>query len=129
MEEKVKKSRLSGIPAWALSLMTFFATIGLFELLEHIPIPDSIKSIDSFDIEFIIVAIIYSILLTIACFIICKTHPKSIWYTPLICNAFFIFIVIMDPEIWIFTVSIFTLSVIAAFFGARIGRLKTNHAK
>ena len=128
MEEKVKKSRLAGIPAWALSLLTFFATIGIFELLEHIPIPDSLESIDAVDIELIIVAIIYAIFLAVACFLICKTHPKSVWYTPLICNVLFIFIVIMDQEFWIFTVSIFALSVIAAFVGARIGR-RINQVK
>lgn len=129
MVKTVKKSRLAGVPAWALACLTFVATIGIFELLEHIPIPDSLKSIDAVDIELIIVVIIYAIFLSIACFLICKTYPKSVWYTPLICNALIIFIVIMDQEYWIFMISIIALSVIGAIVGARIGRSRINQAK
>ena len=130
MEKKSKKSRLSGIPAWAWSLMTFFASIGLFELLEHIPIPDDF--LDCFDNELIMVAIIYAIFLTTACFFICRTYPKSIWYTPFICNALIIFIVIMDKRKWttssewISLVSIIAISVTGAIVGARIGRRKLD---
>ncbi|TBW29996.1 hypothetical protein [Gramella sp. KN1008] len=27
------------------------------------------------------------ILVAVMCFFICKAHPKSIWYTPVVCNA------------------------------------------
>ncbi|PLW97710.1 MAG: hypothetical protein C0591_05995 [Marinilabiliales bacterium] len=130
--EKVKKSRLSGIPAWAWSLMTFFATIGIFELLELLPsIPDPI---DGFDYELIMVVIIYAIFLTTACFFICRTYPKSIWYTPIICNALIIFIAIMDERKWttssewISLVSIIAISVIGAIVGARKGRNITKQS-
>ena len=123
MDKKAKKSRLAGIPAWALSLMTFFMSVGLFGL----PLPESIENI--------LGLIIYVIFLPAACFIICKTHPKSIWYTPFICNAFIIFLLISvsssNPELTflIFLSACIVLSVIGAFVGARIGRRKINQGK
>lgn len=131
MEKKVKKSHLSGIPAWAWSLMTFFATMGIFELLELLPpIPDLI---DSFDNELTIVVIIYATFLTATCFFICRKYPRSIWYTPFICNALIMFIVVMDERKWttssewISMVSIIIISVLGAIVGARIGRRKLAH--
>jgi len=83
MKKETKKSRLAGIPAWALSLMVFFASVGIFAL----PSPESIDA-NIFGL------IIYVIFLPAACFIICKTHPKSIWYSPFICNAFIIYLLV-----------------------------------
>jgi hypothetical protein len=125
MNKKTKKSRLAGIPAWALSLMVFFASVGLFGL----PLPESIDT-NIFGL------IIYIILLPTACLIICKTHPKSIWYTPLICNAFIIFLLISvsfsnHPNLTflILLSGCIVLSVIGAIVGARIGRLLINQSK
>ena len=124
MKKKAKKSRLAGIPAWALSLMVFFASVGLFEL----PLPESIDT-NIFGL------IIYVIFLPAACFIICKTHPKSIWYTPLICNAFIIFLLISvsssnpDLTFLIFLSGCIVLSVIGAIVGARIGQRLINQGK
>lgn len=121
MKKETKKSRLAGIPAWALSLMVFFASIGIFAL----PAPESIDGN-------IIVLIVYVIFLPAACFIICKTHPKSIWYTPLICNAFIIFLFIsllnsnQDLIFSIFLSGCIALSVIGAIVGTRIGRRLIN---
>jgi len=124
MGKKAKKSRLAGIPAWALSLMTFFASFLLFGL----ELPESIET--SIDPN-IFGLIIYVIFLTAACFIICKTHPKSIWYTPFICNAFIIimlvFTALLDYEVRLLPLLIaqsglIVLSFIGAFIGARIGR-------
>jgi hypothetical protein len=75
-----KKSRLSGIPAWALSLITL---VILFLILM---IVDDIESSSLGDAD-MIGWIIYVIFLTLACYLICSIHPKSVWYTPLICNA------------------------------------------
>ena len=121
MKKETKKSRLAGIPAWAVSLMVFFASIGIFAL----PSPESIDGN-------LIGLIVYVIFLPAACFIICKTHPKSIWYTPLICNAFIIFSFIsvlnsnQDLIFSIFLSGCIALSVIGAIIGARIGRRLIN---
>jgi hypothetical protein len=124
MEKKAKKSRLAGIPAWALSLMTFFVSVGIFAL----PSPESIDAN-------VFVLVLYIIFLLPACFIICKTHPRSIWYTPLICNAFIIFSLIgvassnPDLTLLILLIACIVLSVIGAFVGARIGQRIINQGK
>ena len=124
MKKETKKFRLAGIPAWALSLMVFFASVGLFAL----PSPESIDA-NIFGL------ILYVILLPAACFIICKTHPRSIWYTPLIGNAFIIFSLIgvassnPDLTLLIFLSGCIVLSVIGAIVGARIGRRLINQGK
>ena len=124
MKKETKKSRLAGIPAWALSLMAFFVSVGLFAL----PSPESIDAN-------LFALILYVIFLPAACFIICKTHPKSIWYTPFICNAFIIFLVISvsssnpDLTFLILLSGCIVLSVIGAIVGARIGRRLNNQGK
>ena len=104
--------------------MVFFASVGIFAL----PSPESID-------ENIFVLILDVIILPAACFIICKTHPKSIWYSPLICNAFIIFSLITvsysnpDLTLLIFLSGCIVLSVIGAIVGARIGRRLINQGK
>ena len=124
MNKKTKKSHLAGIPAWALSLITFFVTVGIFAL----PFPEFID-------ESLFGLIIYVLLLPTACLIICKTHPKSLWYTPLICNAFIVFLLILvslgnpDLTLLILLSGCIVLSVIGAIVGARIGRSLINQSK
>ena len=104
--------------------MVFFASVGLFAL----PSPGFIDA-NIFGL------IIYVIILPAACFIICKTHPKSIWYSPFICNAFIIFSLISvsysnpDLTLLIFLSGSIVLSVIGAIVGARIGRRPINQGK
>ena len=129
MEKKEKKSRLAKIPAWALSLMTLIALFILLSILED-PKSPSLSTIQ-------IIGNIFSvILITAACFIICRTHPKSVWYTPVICNAVGILAIIMyiftdlsTLSELIFWGSSIVLSVIGAIIGAIIGRRKINQAK
>lgn len=128
MGKIAKKSPLAGIPAWALSLLTLFASVVLF----GVQLPESIeKSIN----PNLLLFIIYIIFLPVACFIICKTHPKSVWYSPLICNAFVIFSLITvsnsNPELTfiIFLSACILLSAIGAIVGAKIGRRKINQAE
>jgi len=79
--------------------------------------------------------IVWDVFITAACFIICRAHPKSVRYTPVICNAVGIASVIVPiiyPEYWpplsewIFWISSIVLSVVAAIIGARIGRRKLD---
>ena len=129
MGEKAKKSLLAKIPAWALSLMTLIALIILLVLLED---P---KNLDLSTIQ-IIGYTISVILVTVACFIICKTHPKSIWYTIVICNLVsiqaiivYVFTDLATLSELIFWGSLFVLSVTGAIVGARIGRRRINQVK
>lgn len=130
MREKTKKSRLAGIPAWAMSLIIFFVTIGLFELSEYIDLSKSVNAE-------ILALVAYVILLPASCFIICKTHPKSVWHTPLICNAFniiFLVLIVLDYEARLLPYVIaqsglIVLSLIGAIVGAKLGRRKINQGK
>ena len=118
MGAKAKKSRLAGIPAWALSLIALFVSIVLFVFFEDI-------GQEGGSLE-IIGAIFIYVFNAVACFFICKTHPKSVWYTPIICNAPSI-VYAISPDFWIEPMSLligsgFVFSVIGAIVGARIGR-------
>ena len=135
MEKKVKKSRLDGVPAWALSLMTLVVIIILLVILED-PKNTGYSTIQIIGYTFC------AILITGACFFICRAHPESVWYTIVICNAVGILglisniaLTIVVPDYsttlseMILWGSIFVLSVIAAIIGAKIGQATTNPEK
>ncbi len=128
MGKKVKRSHLAETPAWALSLMTLFAVIVLVFILQTFQLLDY----SAIEIGFYIFFVIFN---PVACFVICKTHPKSVWYTPVICNAVSILVAIFYPytnpelSILIFMGSVFVLSVIGAIVGSRLGRHKINQVK
>ena len=127
--KKAKKSRLSGIPAWAWSLMSLFVLIILL-----LPFEDP-KNDGHYSTIQIIGFAIYAIWITAACFFICRKYPKSVWSTSAICNAVSIMGIIMyiftpwaplsETIIW---VGILVLSVIGAIVGARIGRRRIENA-
>jgi len=133
MEKEVKKTGLARIPAWVLSLLTLFVLIILLVILED-PKNDGYYS----TIQIIGYAFC-AIMITAACFFICRAHPGSFWYTIVICNAVTILglianigLTIVVPDYstafseTILWVSIGVLSIIGAIVGARIGRRKIN---
>lgn len=128
MEKNAKISRLAEIPAWALSLLTLMILILLVFVL-------NLSQLLEYNAIQIGLSIFYFMILPIACFIICRTHPNSVWYTPLICNAVFLLVAIFypytnpDTSILIIMGSVFVLSVIGAIVGARIGQTKINKPK
>ena len=66
------------------------------------------------------------ILISVACFFICRTYPKSVWYTPIICNAIGILAAIIEPQFWVSSMWMpysmgWLLSVFGALGGAWIG--------
>ena len=130
MEGKVKKPLLAGVPAWALSILTLIA-LSIILSVFHDPFGhgDSPLEITGY--------VVWDIFITAACFFICRLYPKSVWYTPVICNAVGIasFIIpIIFPEFWppllegIFWASSFVLSVTGAIVGARIGQRRIDQA-
>jgi hypothetical protein len=113
MRTNRRKSILTGVPSWILSLVTVFLTAVLLNII------NDIGEIPSY--------IIYSIIIIVACFIICRNDPTSIWYVPIICNIFSFFIPVLDNTFWttamgIIIMSGVVLSVIAAILGARMGK-------
>ncbi len=135
MGEKAKKSGLARIPALGLSLMTFFGSMLLAFLLDRI----SSSELSAFSTTEIIPMVFYVIVIAGASFFICRTHPKSVWYTPLICNALGIltgaFGALDDPNslinlsFWIVLGGCILLSVIGSIIGARMGQRIINQAK
>jgi len=124
---KTKKSRLAGIPAWALSLIVFIVSIISAFVFEEVTIP-------GYSTLAIIGSVFYIILIPVACFVICRIHPKSKWHTPFICNPVGVLGTIFHPLAWttlseyLFIVISLVLSVLAAIVGARLGRRKIDQA-
>ncbi len=129
----VKKSVLSEVPAWTLSLLVFIFSLPL-SITTYIP---------GFELAGMT---FYCIVIAIACYLICRKYPESVWYTLLICNAQGILgiikmtlITIINPDNvpeqiisvnrWIFWGCCFLLSIIGAIIGAKIGRRKTIRAE
>lgn len=128
MPSKTKKSFLAGMPAWGLAVMASFAGIILLLLLGGLA--ESMNLLGGAGEIF--AHVLFGLMLGTACFFICRRHPKSVWYVPLICNAFFIIAAFVEPQfwvtsMWIFYAGIFLLSVIGAVLGAAAGvrRYKT----
>lgn len=124
METKKKKSFLSGVPSYALALLTL---IGAFIVLFAVGTWVSYSTIISEKIGQGITYVIFDILIAVGCYFIVKRNPRSIWYVPLICNAFGIISAIVEPTFWVtsFWMLIgggWMLSIIASFLGMWIGR-------
>lgn len=127
MSIEAKTSGLARIPAVGLSVMTFFVSIFLAFILDRI----SSTELSAFSTTEIIPMILYVIVIAGASFFICRIHPKSVWYTPFICNALGIIIGVFgaldDPSFrtnssfWIVLIGCILLSIVAAILGARTG--------
>lgn len=128
MVKKERKSVLARIPAVGLSLMTFFASLILATLFDRI----TPTELAVFSTTEIIPMIIYVMVIVGASFFISRTHPKSVWYSPLMCNALGIitgiFGAVEDPSFrtnfsfWIVMGACLLLSIMGSIIGARVGR-------
>ncbi len=122
MEKDVKTYRLAKIPALALSLIVFVVSIIATFLFEYVTIPG----------EHYIGIIGLILLIPVACFVICMIHPKSVRYTPFICNPVALLGTIFHPLAWttlsdyLLFVGSLVLSILAAIVGSKIGQRKTK---
>ena len=115
MRTNRRKSILTGVPSWALSLVTVFFTAVLLSII------NDIGDIPSY--------LIYAVLIIVACFIICRNDPKSVWYVPILCNIFSFLMPLLDNAFWTTSMGIIissgvVLSLIASIIGARMERRK-----
>ena len=122
MQKKEQKSLL-GLPSWGLSLIVAFTA--LVFLIFFASLLGSI--LKNKDVGEGIAYITYNLLIAIACFLICKNNPKSIWYVPILCNTAGIISAIAEPNFWKTALAIFIcggwiLSIIGAITGAMIGK-------
>lgn len=122
MNMKKKKSFLSGVPGWALALTTAFISLIILFVLAGI-LGDVIKP---GDIGEVLAYITYNIIISIACFFICRQNPKSVWYVPIICNLMGIISALVEPNFWITSLWIlicggWVLSLATAILGSARG--------
>jgi uncharacterized membrane protein HdeD (DUF308 family) len=126
---KVKKSFLASFPSGVTALLSLIVfTLVLFVVAELL---------DSFDPSSAITYSLFGLLSATACFFIIKQNPKSIWYVPLIINAFLIFSAIVEENfwkpppdnlpgipMWIPICGGWVLSIVVSIIGARMGKQK-----
>jgi hypothetical protein len=116
-----KKLMRIPLPGWILSLLAVFLIAIILGIMNSSSLSKSNWWSDDYSY------ITYGVLIASACFFICWNNPKSVWYTPLICNSWTPLIAIFDEGFWntslgIICISGFCLSIIAAIAGAKAGR-------
>jgi hypothetical protein len=119
-----KKSFLTSIPAWGLSLLTAFITLLLIFFLASFF--GSVDFLNNNKGE-IIVYLIYGILIASASYFICRRDLKSYWYVPILCNIPGIISALVEPNFWITNMwilfsAVWVLSITGAALGTIIGR-------
>lgn len=112
-----KKSFLTGISSLALSVITAFLSFFLLFLIAY-PFGEVIGYIS------------YDIMIVIACFLICKMNPSSIWYVPIICNIVGVIAAFGEENfywistLWIIICGGWVLSLIVSIIRALAGKRK-----
>ncbi len=127
MENDSKKSYLAKIPSWVLALIIFVLSIIIAFVLEYVQFPGT-------SVVEIIELVFYVVFIPIACFVISKAHPKSLWYTPFICNPVAGLGTVFHPLAWttleeyLFWVFSLALSIFGSYIGAKVGQRKLKQA-
>jgi hypothetical protein len=91
-----EKKRLLGLPSWGLSLIVGFFTGILLIFLGYL-LPEIFGNENFAEV---VAFIIYALIISTACFLICKNNPKSIWYAPILCNITGIISAVAEPTFW-----------------------------
>jgi CDP-diglyceride synthetase len=120
-KRKNKKLFWESSPALAL-----YALLGGFVVI--FAIPEDWVNVEA-ETSMALVFLIWGFVNAICCFFIVRQNPKSIWYVPLIINAFLTCAAITETDSWesIILISLcgaWLLSIIASITGARMGRRK-----
>ncbi len=123
MNTKVKRSKFANVAAWLLSTLTAVVSFVFIFVFAHLIGAIGLEGDTGVHIAYGL----YGIVVAIACFWICKIHPKSIWYSIIICISPGIFPVIgedsfWERNLWIVFVGIWTLSILAGIIGMVIGK-------
>lgn len=117
---KLKHNRLFWESSPALAL---YALLGGFVVL--FSIPEDWVNVEA-ETSTALVFLIWGVVNAICCFFIVRQTPKSIWYVPLIINAFLTYAAVTETNSWksIILISLcgaWLLSIIASIIGARMG--------
>jgi hypothetical protein len=135
IKPKGKKSFLASFPSGVSALLSLIVFTFILFVVGDL--------LNSFDPSSAITYALFGLLSATACFFIIKQNPKSIWYVPLIINAFLIFSAVVEENfwrpppdnlpgipMWIPICSGWLLSIIASIIGAWMGKRKVysnNH--
>ena len=123
MRKKVRKSILATKPASVLSIGTAVLSLPLIFILAFITNDILGVTVEKGNL---IAYSAFGILIPIACFLICKFHPKSIWYSVIVCNAMGIIAAVGEPtfwetSLWMVFVAGWILSVLGGIAGTVVG--------
>lgn len=115
---------LKKIPSWGQALFASFITV-VFLMIPGIFIAPFIKPLGAIADASPYVS--YAIIISIACFYICKNNPKSIWYVPVLSNPVSIISAVIEPNFWITPMWMLVcvgwiLSITGSVSGAVLGR-------
>lgn len=123
-----KKPFIKRIPAWGLSLITAFASLILIFIFAGIfTVILKVLGLSDYLDENIAAYFCYGVVVALACYLICKAHPRSFWYVPIVCNAASITGAIIEPNFWITTMWIaylcgWILSIIGTIAGVILAK-------
>lgn len=125
MVKRERKLRIDWLKALAWTLLVIIISLGYLGFLIHDDTGNNPKStLYLFGVSFAFILI-----LTYACFTICKAYPISVWYTPFLCNAQIVSSILFGIPIWTWSLMVWivlgigvVLSVTGSIVGARIGR-------
>jgi hypothetical protein len=135
MKSDKRKSFLAAIRSMGLALIILVAStwfiIGVFYEMLGDYIKFKQPNIWLSQYWDIIVLILYILIIAVACFYIVRKNPKSIWFVPLICNAYSlvgIVYAIVDTTFGKESYGIIlcfglVISITASIIGARIGKI------
>jgi hypothetical protein len=139
MKTKKRKSFLAAIRSMGLALIILVVStwfiIGVFYEMLGDYIKFKHPNIWLSQYWDIIVLILYILIIAVACFYVVRNNPISIWFVPLICNAYGIVYTILDNTFWKESDGIIlcfglVLSITASIIGARLGKINAvsdNH--
>lgn len=124
METRKRKSFLTGIPSWALALLTLAFAFPVLMIAGEITAQIFKIPEDRAELVFYI---LYNLIIAAGCFITCRQYPKSILYVPILCNIVGIISAIAEENfwtssLWIMICSGWALSVITSLIGSFIGK-------
>jgi nucleoside recognition membrane protein YjiH len=134
MKTNKRKSFLTAIRSMGLALIILVAStwfiIGVFYEMLGEKIKFEHPNIWLSQYWDIIVLILYILIIAVACFYIVRKNPMSIWFVPLICNAYGIVGIvysIVDTTFWEESYGIIlcfglVLSITTSIIGAQIGK-------
>jgi hypothetical protein len=117
METDLGTSSRTGLPAWGISLITL--VVSIFFLFILASALGSLKFLG--DAAEPIAYVCYDILIAIACFMICRREPASVWYVPLICNIPCFIAAVVEPSFWVTSLGILVGGGFVASIGAAVG--------